>query len=84
MHPLIQLVALPFTGLDKPAQESLSKLFRELTNEGRLLIASHHELQTVPEIFDQVLLLKREQIAFGSVAEVFNQETIDRAYNSQP
>ncbi len=72
----------PYTGLDKPAQESLAKLFRELTGEGRLLIASHHELQSVPDIFDEVLLLKKDQVAFGAVKEAFTSENIQRAYET--
>ncbi|RBP48023.1 manganese/iron transport system ATP-binding protein/manganese/zinc/iron transport system ATP- binding protein [Roseimicrobium gellanilyticum] len=78
----VLLLDEPFTGLDKPAQEALSQLFRELTKEGRLLIASHHDLQTVPSIFDDVLLLKRQQVAFGPVKEVFTEETIKTAYAS--
>jgi len=76
----VLLLDEPFTGLDKPAQESLIKLFRELVGEGRLLIASHHDLQTVGEIFDDVLLLKRKQVAFGPVRETFTQPTIQAAY----
>jgi ABC-type Mn2+/Zn2+ transport system ATPase subunit len=76
----VLLLDEPFTGLDKPAQENLSKLFRELTHEGRLLIASHHDLQTAPEIFDDVLLLHRRQIAFGEMSTTFSKENIARAY----
>lgn len=73
----------PFTGLDKPAQEQLSHLFGELTREGRLLIASHHELGSVPEIFDEVLLLRRKVVAFGPVAEAFTPERIEEAFRVQ-
>lgn len=76
----VLLLDEPFTGLDKPSQQTLHRLFRELTKEGRLLIASHHDLQTVPGIFDDILLLKRRQIAFGSVAEQFTKERIEDAY----
>jgi ABC-type Mn2+/Zn2+ transport system ATPase subunit len=79
----VLLLDEPFTGLDKPAQENLSRLFRELTKEGRLLIASHHDLQTVPEIFDDILLVKRHQVAFGPVAEAFTPSTIARAYSQE-
>lgn len=78
----VLLLDEPFTGLDKPAQETLHQLFRELTREGRLLIASHHDLQTVPEIFDEVLLLKRNQIAFGSTSTTFTPDNIRRTYQS--
>ena len=78
----VLLLDEPFTGLDKPAQENLSRLFKELTAEGRLLIASHHDLQTVAGNFDYVLLIRRHQIAFGPVAEVFTAENVASAYES--
>ena len=58
----------------------LQQLFRTLTAEGRLLIASHHELETVRENFDDVLLLRRRQISFGPVETAFTQEYIAAAY----
>jgi len=78
----VLLLDEPFTGLDKPSQQSLHRLFRELTKEGRLLIASHHDLQSVPEIFDDILLLKRKQLAFGPVKEQFTEARIKEAYES--
>jgi ABC-type Mn2+/Zn2+ transport system ATPase subunit len=79
----VLLLDEPFTGLDKPAQDNLARLFRELTAEGRLLIASHHDLQTVPDIFDAALLVKRRQIAFGPVAEAFSKAHIASTYSSE-
>jgi len=79
----VLLLDEPFTGLDKPAQENLSALFKELTAEGRLLIASHHDLQTVSANFDDVLLIRRQQIAFGPVASTFTPATIASAYDNQ-
>jgi ABC-type Mn2+/Zn2+ transport system ATPase subunit len=76
----VLLLDEPFTGLDKPAQENLAALFQELTREGRLLIASHHDLATVPQIFNEVLLIKRRVIAFGPVGEVFTPAAIEAAY----
>ncbi len=78
----VLLLDEPFTGLDKPAQENLSRLFKELTAEGRLLIASHHDLQTVTDNFNDVLLLRRSQIAFGPVADSFTPDNIRKAYDS--
>lgn len=79
----VLLLDEPFTGLDRPAQENLESLFRELAHEGRLLIASHHDLQTVERIFDDVLLIKKRQVAFGPVAKVFNPQVIEEAYADQ-
>ncbi|MFO1482935.1 MAG: metal ABC transporter ATP-binding protein [Verrucomicrobiaceae bacterium] len=79
----VLLLDEPFTGLDKPAQENLSRLFKELTAEGRLLIASHHDLQTVKGNFDDVLLIRRHQIAFGPVSDSFTPANIASAYDNQ-
>jgi ABC-type Mn2+/Zn2+ transport system ATPase subunit len=78
----VLLLDEPFTGLDKPSQETLRRLFRELTAEGRLLIASHHDLRTVPDIFDDFLLLRRRQILFGAVAEKLTPQLLDEAYKT--
>lgn len=78
----VLLLDEPFTGLDRPAQEGLEQLFRELTHEGRLLIASHHDLATVDRIFDDVLMIKKKQIAFGAVKDVFTQAAIALSYGA--
>ncbi len=73
----------PFTGLDKTTQDSLKALLRALRDQGKLIIASHHDLGSVPEIFDQILLLNGELIAAGSVEEAFTPENIERTYNTR-
>jgi ABC-type Mn2+/Zn2+ transport system ATPase subunit len=73
----------PFTGLDKPNQDNLKQLLRTLRDQGKLLLVSHHDLATVPEIFDQVLLLNGELIASGSVSEAFTDENIRKTYSTR-
>lgn len=76
----VLLLDEPFTGLDRPAQEGLVAVLERLSTEGRLVIASHHELATVPDIFDEVLIMATREIAYGNVSEVFHWENISRAY----
>lgn len=76
----VLLLDEPFTGLDRPARENLSSLLRKLSAEGRLVIASHHDLNTVADLFDQVFILKRRPVAFGTVAEAFTPENLNTAY----
>jgi ABC-type Mn2+/Zn2+ transport system ATPase subunit len=61
----------------------LSALLRKLASEGRLVIASHHDLNTVGELFDQVLILNRRTVAFGNVGEVFTKRALDEAYGRE-
>lgn len=74
----------PFSGLDRTAKASLAVLLRTLAAEGRLVMASHHDLETVRGIFDEVLLLKRRQLAFGPVAEVFTPRNLEAAFGPVP
>ena len=78
----VLLLDEPFTGLDRPARENLSALLRKLAAEGRLVIASHHDLNTVSELFDQVLILNRRPLAFGKVADAFTPENLNAAYEN--
>lgn len=67
----------PFTGLDRTSRAALAGLLRKLAGEGRLVVASHHDLDTVKEIYDEVLLLRRRAIAFGPVAATFTEENLN-------
>jgi manganese/iron transport system ATP-binding protein/manganese/zinc/iron transport system ATP- binding protein len=40
-------------------------------------------LKSVPELFDQVIFLNGELIAFGDTCEAFNEENIARTYRTQ-
>ena len=70
----------PFNGLDRPARENLSAMLRQQAAQGRLVIASHHDLNTVPDLFDEVLILNREAVAFGGVKDVFTEPNLALAY----
>lgn len=73
----------PFTGLDRPSQQLLGGTLHRLSDEGNLVIAAHHDLKTVPELFDQVIFLNGELIAFGETTEVFTEENISRTFETQ-
>jgi ABC-type Mn2+/Zn2+ transport system ATPase subunit len=78
----VVLLDEPFTGLDKPTQDSLKRLMRSLRDQGKLILASHHDLTSVPELFDQVVLLNGELIAAGPTNEVFVPDNIEKTYNT--
>lgn len=72
----------PFTGLDKPAQEQLGETIHKLAGAGNLVIGSHHDLKSVPDLFDQVIFLNGELIAFGETAVVFNDANIAKTFQT--
>ena len=78
----ILLLDEPFTGLDLPGAQSLGELLRSLAQEGRLVIASYHDVEHAPLLFDKVLLLKRGMIAYGDTAATLTPANISSAYGS--
>ena len=77
----VLLLDEPFPGLDRDHSAHLAELLRNITSEGRLVIASHHDLNTCGEIFDDTLLINRQVISFGPTAEVLKPENVDRAFS---
>ena len=76
----IYLLDEPFQGIDKKTEGSIVKILKGLKEEGKTVIVVHHDLQTVPEYFDEVVLFYRKVIASGNVNEVFTKENIDETY----
>jgi manganese/iron transport system ATP-binding protein len=55
-------------------------LLRELRASGHLMLVSTHNLGSVPDFCDQVVLLNRTVLAAGPTAEVFTQANLERAF----
>lgn len=70
----------PFTGVDVKTEEAIIALLRELRAEGRLILVSTHNLGSVPEFCDQVVLINRTVLAYGPTAAVFTPENLTRAF----
>lgn len=77
----VLLLDEPFTGLDRNASQLLGDLLNQLALEGRLVIASHHDLNTVPRLFDEALVLATRPLAFGPVGEVLTPDLISTTFH---
>ena len=76
----VLLLDEPFTGLDREHTANLTRLLRKLTQENRLVIASHHDVNTLADIFDQVLLLNRSIVAFGECDTILTDENLNLTF----
>lgn len=79
----IYLMDEPFQGVDATTERAIVTVLQELQAAGRTVVAVHHDLETVPEYFDRVLLLNVRAIAAGPVDEVFTPENLRRAYGGR-
>ncbi|MEO1857856.1 MAG: metal ABC transporter ATP-binding protein [Rubritalea sp.] len=72
----VLLLDEPFTGLDRTSSETLGNLLNQLAQEGRLIIASHHDMSTVKDLFNQALLVNKKSCGFGNCAELITEENL--------
>jgi manganese/zinc/iron transport system ATP- binding protein len=82
-HAEIYLMDEPFQGVDSTTEQSIVELLRELRNQGATALVVHHDLQTVKDYFDWVVLLNVRKIAAGPVSEVFTETNLKLAFGSR-
>ena len=76
----IILLDEPFTGIDVTTETAIIGLLRELRGAGHLMLVSTHNLGSVPDFCDQVILLNRTVLAAGPTAETFTPENLERTF----
>lgn len=73
----------PFAGVDAATEKAVVEVLRQLKSDGKTVIAVHHDLQTVPEYFDHVILLNMRVVAAGPVGEVFTRANLHKTYGGR-
>lgn len=70
----------PFTGVDVKTEEAIITLLREMRDEGRVMLVSTHDLGSVPEYCDRVVMVKGTVLASGPTETTFTPENLKRAF----
>jgi manganese/iron transport system ATP-binding protein len=70
----------PFTGVDVTTEEQIVALLGELRAEGRVMLVSTHNLGSVPEFCDRVVLVKNTVLAYGPTETTFTRANLERAF----
>jgi manganese/zinc/iron transport system ATP- binding protein len=73
----------PFAGVDAATETAIVDVLRRLKDEGRTVVVVHHDLQTVPEYFEHVMLLNGRVVAAGPVDEAFTPDNLRRTYGGR-
>jgi manganese/zinc/iron transport system ATP- binding protein len=73
----------PFQGVDATTERAIVTLLQDLRRAGRTVVVVHHDLQTVTEYFDWVMLLNIRRIASGPVSEAFTDDNLRLAYGGR-
>jgi manganese/zinc/iron transport system ATP- binding protein len=73
----------PFAGVDAATESAIVTLLRELKEQGKTVLVVHHDLETVRDYFDWVVLLNMRVIACGPAETTFSHENLQKAYGGR-
>lgn len=70
----------PFAGVDVATSQIIFSILQNLKNQGKTIFVVHHDLDSVRQFFDWVILLNMRLIACGNCEDVFTLDMIHRTY----
>jgi manganese/zinc/iron transport system ATP- binding protein len=73
----------PFAGVDAATEKAIITLLQDLRAAGKTVVVVHHDLQTVPEYFDHVIMINMRVVAAGPTGEVFTRENLHKTYGGR-
>ncbi len=73
----------PFAAVDAATERAVVELLQDLRNQGKTCVVVHHDLSTVTQYFDWVILLNMRVVAAGPTQTVFTQENLHKTYGGK-
>ena len=79
----LYLMDEPFAAVDAATEQAIVEILQEMKSRGKTVVVIHHDLQTVSDYFDHVVLLNMRVVAAGPTAEVFTPENLQKTYGGR-
>jgi len=79
----IYLMDEPFVGVDASTEDAIIEILAELRSRDRTILVIHHDLQTVSEYFDWLIMLNMRVVAAGPIDEVYTRENLRKTYGGR-
>jgi manganese/zinc/iron transport system ATP- binding protein len=76
----LYLMDEPFAAVDAATEQAIVRILQNLQAAGKTTLVVHHDLQTVKDYFDYVILMNMRIVAHGPTAEVFTPENLQKTY----
>jgi len=73
----------PFAAVDAATEKAIVEILLSMKQQGKTAIVIHHDLQTVAEYFDHVVLLNMRVVAAGPTDTVFTSENLHKTYGGR-
>lgn len=72
----VYLMDEPFQGIDMATEKMLIDIMRKLIARGKTVFVVHHDLTTLRNYFDSLIMLNNRLVAFGKTADVLTPKNI--------
>lgn len=79
----IYMMDEPFAGVDAATERAIIDILVSLREQGKTIMVVHHDLQTVTEYFDWVIMLNMRVVASGLTSDVFTDENLQKTYGGR-
>ncbi|MCU0720579.1 MAG: metal ABC transporter ATP-binding protein [Pirellula sp.] len=79
----LYLMDEPFAAVDAATEQSIVSVLRSMQSNGKTMLVVHHDLHTVPEYFDYLILLNVHAVAFGPMQSTFTPENLRKTYGGR-
>ncbi len=79
----IYIMDEPFVGVDMATEKTILDLLIQMKEDGKTIIIVHHDIQTVSNYFDYIVMLNTRLIAHGPTNEVLTEENLQATYGGQ-
>ena len=79
----IYLMDEPFAGVDAATEKAIIQLLKELKQQNKTVFVVHHDLQSVTDYFDWVMLLNMRLVKFGPTEDIFTEENLRLTYGGK-
>jgi manganese/zinc/iron transport system ATP- binding protein len=79
----LYLMDEPFAAVDAATEQSIVSVLRSMQSNGKTMLVVHHDLHTVPEYFDYLILLNVHAVAFGPMQSTFTPDNLRKTYGGR-
>ena len=79
----LYLMDEPFAGVDIATEKAIVALFKQLKSNQQTLVCVHHDLNTLNDYFDWVIMINGGLVAYGPIKEVLSLDNLNKTYDGR-
>lgn len=73
----------PFAGVDMATEQTIMRILQDMRKAGKSIAVVHHDLNTVTQYFDHILLLMPDGVLAGKTEDIFTPENLQKAFGGK-